>query len=192
MYSLCVQFTSKFPNVCCVFWPAFGCCAHPRAGWNTFVQPFSTFFVHSHLFQLFHGCNHWKTSENEPKNIFRQFQGTPQGVKQLLHVDQLWGVIKIWKKHVFCSFSDVFCWLQPWNHRKRFEWTKKVKNGWKKCFWQLLSARSTQKLVEIHNKCQPHLDGEKICNFWSEMHFFLFFFVFNKSWYLGQNTGTSK
>ena len=33
-------------SVCCVFLPAFWCCAHPKAGWNTFFQPFSTFFVH--------------------------------------------------------------------------------------------------------------------------------------------------
>ena len=27
---------------CCVFRPAFGCCTHPKAGWNTFFQPFSS------------------------------------------------------------------------------------------------------------------------------------------------------
>ena len=26
-------------------WPAFGCCTHPKAGWNTFFYPFSSFFV---------------------------------------------------------------------------------------------------------------------------------------------------
>ena len=34
---------------------------------------------------------------------------------------------------------------------KALEWTKKVENGKKKCFEQLLVACSTQKLVEIHN-----------------------------------------
>ena len=34
---------SKGP-FCCVFWPAFGCCAHSKAGRTTFFQPFSTFF----------------------------------------------------------------------------------------------------------------------------------------------------
>ena len=27
--------------------------------------------------------------------------------------------------HFFCSFSDVFCWFQPWNHRKRLKMNKK-------------------------------------------------------------------
>ena len=30
---------------CCVFWPAFGSCAHPKTGQTTFFQPFSSFFV---------------------------------------------------------------------------------------------------------------------------------------------------
>ena len=35
---------------------------------------------------------------------------------------------------------------------KGLKLTKKVENGWKKYFDQLLGARSTQKLVKIHNK----------------------------------------
>ena len=31
---------------CCVFWPAFGCCAHPKASQTPFFQPFTSFFVH--------------------------------------------------------------------------------------------------------------------------------------------------
>ena len=30
--------------ICCVFQPAFGCCAHPKADPNTYFQLFSTFF----------------------------------------------------------------------------------------------------------------------------------------------------
>ena len=30
---------------CCVFRPAFGCCPHLKAGQNTFIQSFSTFFL---------------------------------------------------------------------------------------------------------------------------------------------------
>ena len=37
---------------CCVFRPAFGCCAHPKAGGTTFFQPFSTFFVHLKPFSV--------------------------------------------------------------------------------------------------------------------------------------------
>ena len=40
---------------CCVFRPAFGCGAHPKAGWTTFFQPFSTSSVHfkPYFFALF-------------------------------------------------------------------------------------------------------------------------------------------
>ena len=35
---------SWVPMFCCVFRSAFGFCSHPKAGWNTFFRPFSTFF----------------------------------------------------------------------------------------------------------------------------------------------------
>ena len=37
---------------CCVFRPAFGCCAHPKAGWNLFFSHFSTFFVYFKAFSV--------------------------------------------------------------------------------------------------------------------------------------------
>ena len=42
----------KEVHPCCVFWPAFWCCAHPKAGQNTFFQPFSTFFVYLKPFSV--------------------------------------------------------------------------------------------------------------------------------------------
>ena len=39
-------------GVCCVFWPGFGFCAHPKAGWNTVFQPFSTFFLRFKPFSM--------------------------------------------------------------------------------------------------------------------------------------------
>ena len=61
-----------------------------------------------------------KKFKNQPKKD--NFEVPPRGVDQLLHVNQLWGVSKQQKKHVFfCSFLDVFCWFQPWNYWKRFE-----------------------------------------------------------------------
>ena len=83
--------------------------------------------------------------KNQPKKD--DFEVPPEGVDQLLHVDQLWWVDK---NIIFCSFSDVFCWFQPITE-KGLKWTKKVESGWKKCFEQLLGASSTQKLVKIHN-----------------------------------------
>ena len=51
--------------------------------------------------------------------------------------------------HFQIFFSDFSLEIteKVWNEQKR------LKNGWKKCFDQLLGARSTQKLVEIHNIC---------------------------------------
>ena len=40
----------KKSHRCCVFKPVIGCCAHPKAGHNSFLQPFSSFFVNFKLF----------------------------------------------------------------------------------------------------------------------------------------------
>ena len=63
-YSLC----------CCVFWPAFGCCAHPKAGPNTFFSLFQPFLFIFHLFQWFHAWNQQKTSEKKKKHSLVHFQ----------------------------------------------------------------------------------------------------------------------
>ena len=47
--------------ICCVFQPAFWCCAHSKAGQNTFFQPFSTFFVH---FKPFSVISRLKSTKN--------------------------------------------------------------------------------------------------------------------------------
>ena len=39
-------------SYCCVFQPAFGCWAYPKAGWNIFFMPFSTFFVNFKPFSV--------------------------------------------------------------------------------------------------------------------------------------------
>ena len=49
--SLQVVVLSK-ASICCVFRPAFGCCSHPKADWNTFFQPFLSFFVHFQPFSV--------------------------------------------------------------------------------------------------------------------------------------------
>ena len=61
-------------------------------------------------------------------------------------------VLKSRQNHVFLFIfirflviSAVKSLKKLWNEQKR------LKNGWKKCFNQLLGVRSTQKLVEIHN-----------------------------------------
>ena len=55
---------------CCVFRPAFGCCRHPKTGWNTFFSHFQPFLFISNLFQWFHTWNQQKTSEKEQKMCF--------------------------------------------------------------------------------------------------------------------------
>ena len=128
---------------CCVFRPAFGCCTHPKAGPTTFFSRFQPCLFILNLVQWFHARNQQKTSENEQKRdiclLFKaaksssskkstkkdKFEVPPQGVDQLLHVDQLWGVDK---HHFFCSVSDVFCWFQSWSHWKRFKINKKGLN----------------------------------------------------------------
>ena len=58
-----------------------------------------------------------------------------------------------WKKHVFIVHFHMFFsdfWFEISD--KGLKLTKKVENGWKKELNQLLGVRSTQKLVEIHNR----------------------------------------
>ena len=58
-----------------VFWPAFGCCAHPKAGKNEFFHPFSNF----QTFLLISGVKSLKKSlkkvENGWKKYFDQLSG---------------------------------------------------------------------------------------------------------------------
>ena len=49
----------QFAN-CCVFWPPFGCCTHPKAGQTTFSAVFN-------LFCWFQPWTHWKRFLNEQK-----------------------------------------------------------------------------------------------------------------------------
>ena len=61
---------------CCVFRPAFGCCAHPKAGQNIFFRRFSTFLFISKLFHWFQGWNQWtKKVEKWLKKCFDQLSG---------------------------------------------------------------------------------------------------------------------
>ena len=80
--------------VCCVFRPAFGCCAHEKAGQNLFFSRFSTFFVHFKAFS-------------------RQIWGTPSGSQPAFACRP---ALRSWQNHVFFrSFLDIFCWFQLWN-----------------------------------------------------------------------------
>ena len=45
------------PSICCVFRPAFGCCAHPKDGRTIFFSCFQPFLFISNLFQWFQGWN---------------------------------------------------------------------------------------------------------------------------------------
>ena len=40
---LSINTASQTASCCCVFWPAYRCCAQPKAGWNTFFCHFQTF-----------------------------------------------------------------------------------------------------------------------------------------------------
>ena len=99
--------------------------------------------------QLLGAARTQKQVETLKNNQKRQFQGTLSGSRPAFACRS---ALKRRQNQVFfCSFSDVFCWFQPWNHWKNFEMCKKDEKWLKKCFDQLLGACSTQKLVKIHN-----------------------------------------
>ena len=54
MKMICDNIINEFIHLkCCVFWPAFGSCKHPKAGQKTVLGLFSTFFVDFRCFQWF-------------------------------------------------------------------------------------------------------------------------------------------
>ena len=55
---------------CCVFQPAVGCWAHPKAGWTIFSSRFQPFLLISKLFQWFNCWNQQKKFEKEQKKCF--------------------------------------------------------------------------------------------------------------------------
>ena len=84
IFSSKYNFLKILYDTCCVFQPAFGCCAHPKSSWNTFfscLQLFlsisvisrlkstkKTFFCSfSHVFCWFQEWNHWKRFEMNKK-----------------------------------------------------------------------------------------------------------------------------
>ena len=73
------------------------------------------------------------------------------------------GAPESWSKHFFELFSSLFSDFMPEIKKKHLKTniTKKVENKWKNCFDQLSGARSTWKLVEIHNTSQK---PETLCS----------------------------
>ena len=102
--------TDKSP-VCCLFWPAFGCCVHPKAGRTTFFQPFLTFLLFLFLFHWFHGWNQQKTSENEQKKVYSSklvdIQKLVDSLRRSLKFVFFWLIKK--SKNCWLGFSYFFC-----------------------------------------------------------------------------------
>ena len=61
---------AMYPNNCCVFWPAFKCCAHPKAGWKTFLLAVFTHFIIFRTNQLYNDniTNTWWMLKGPPAN----------------------------------------------------------------------------------------------------------------------------
>ena len=135
----------------------------PKSWSNYFFQPFSTFFAH---FKPFSVISRLKSTKNIWKRTKNVFLSTPQNWSTCKSWLTPWGgtsklsffgwffysslatayelhIKRYSKKHAF--ISAVKSLTKFWNEHIR------LKNGWKKCFDQLLGARITQKLVEIHN-----------------------------------------
>ena len=74
-----------------------------------------------------------------------EFEVPHKGVDQRLYADQLWRVDKYEKNIVYFVYFQTFFFLDLKREitEKGLKLTKKVENGGKKCFNQLLCARST-------------------------------------------------
>ena len=101
---------------CCVFWPAFGCCAHLEAGQNTFLEPFSTFFVHF-----------------KPKNQLKKTHSR-YPLRESTSICVSTSFEEKTKMEKNTNFLFIF---RRFFTEKSLKWTKKVENGSKKYIDQL-------------------------------------------------------
>ena len=98
---------------CCVFRPAFECCTHPKAGRNTFFEPFSTFFVNVKPFSVISRLKSRKHLKMNKKNNIGALQVPDRTGNQTSGIPgRLGGVRKTYKpppkKKVENSFKKVF------------------------------------------------------------------------------------
>ena len=123
----------------------------PKSWLKYFFHPISSFLLILNFFQWFHGWNQQKTPENEQKKVIFVYSSKLIDMQKL--VDSLRGNLKIVSLRL--TFSDVFCWFQPWNRWKRFEMNKKSWKRLKKvvrpalgCAQHPKAGQNTQQSVE--------------------------------------------
>ena len=73
-----------------------------------------------------------------------------------------WVLLAPKSTHSFVHFHTFVVDFRREITEKGLKWSKKVENGWKKEFDQLLGACSTQKLVEIHSICVFKLENKQL------------------------------
>ena len=73
-------------KTCCLFWPAFGCCTHPKAGQNTLKSSLK------HCFQTF-------LSENSLTNIWNQQKRLKTAQKSILTRFRVHAAPKSWSEY---------------------------------------------------------------------------------------------
>ena len=112
---------------CCVFRPAFGCCAHSKAGRNTFFSRFQLFLFILNPFQWFHHWNQQKRLKKNKKKCFFCFLLTPQNWSTCKSWSSPWGR---WGVPQNCLFSVDFLLLLVKLYLNRPFW--RLKNGNKK------------------------------------------------------------
>ena len=121
---------------CCVFWPAFECCAYPKAGLNIFL-PFSTFFLNFKHFccvfqPAFGCCAHPKLVETFNFlflwiNHCKMFEMNKKGWKQPKKCsNRLWGAHSTWKLVEIHSTQYSTNAQQIWYTDDKLLWTLQI------------------------------------------------------------------
>ena len=123
--------------------PAFGCCAHPEAGQNTFFEPFSTFFVH------------FKPFFEQKKTVF-------YFVNSSKLVDKCWSTPWGGTSHLsfLGDFQMFFLDFRREITEKSLKLTKKSWKQLKKVFQPAFGCTQHPKLVKLHN-----IQVSRICLF---------------------------
>ena len=169
---------------CCVIWPAFGCCVHPKAGPNTFFNRLQPFLFKSQpkkdnyevpLRESISFCMSTSFEEYAKNNknifIFRRFL-VISGVKSLKKV---WNEQKRWKrlkKFISTSFCERLA-LESWSKYTTDGrvWQTPVKIGhaeWLNGHWIWKMKWKEQAMISLQGVADESL-------FWINSYVVLFF-----------------
>ena len=135
--SLQMQWTIFNCIICCVFRPAFGCCAHPKAGRTAFFSCFQPFFFILNLYWWFHTWNQYINVWKWTKKCVIVYSSKLVDMQKL--VDSLRGCLEI-----------VLFWFIFWKRQKmNKKGQKRLIKSSLTSFWVRTTPKSWSKYTTV-------------------------------------------